>query len=46
MFDEAEYDRLKAAREQLDEEIWQADEAAYHADLDEDDAKRDQQPPA
>jgi hypothetical protein len=42
MFDEAEYNRRKAARDQLAEEIWQADEADYHADLDEDDAKRNQ----
>ncbi|MEU6210751.1 hypothetical protein ABZ891_12645 [Streptomyces sp. NPDC047023] len=40
-FDEAEYDRQKAERDQLDEEIWQADEAEYHAYLDADDAKQD-----
>ncbi|MER6488786.1 hypothetical protein ABT264_35220 [Streptomyces virginiae] len=34
-FDEAEYDRQKAERERLDEEIWQADEAEYHKDIDE-----------
>lgn len=42
-FDEAEYDRLKAERDQLDEEIWQADEAEYHKDLDEQDAKEKNQ---
>ncbi|MET9691476.1 hypothetical protein ABZY81_23865 [Streptomyces sp. NPDC006514] len=42
-FDEAEYDRQKAAREQLDEEIWQADEAEYHAYLDEQDAEQQDQ---
>lgn len=42
-FDEAEYDRRKAERDQLDEEIWQADEAEYHKDLDEQDARNNSQ---
>lgn len=42
-FDEAAYDRRKADLEQLNEEIWQADEAEYHKDLDEQDAKETNQ---
>ncbi|MFD9266815.1 hypothetical protein ACFWB1_18135 [Streptomyces goshikiensis] len=42
-FDEAEYDRQKAERDRLDEEIWQADEAEYHAYIDEQDAAQKDQ---
>ncbi|MCX4780922.1 hypothetical protein [Streptomyces sp. NBC_01264] len=37
------YDRRMADLAQLDEEIWQADEAEYHKDLDEQDAKETNQ---